>query len=121
MCVHRTFWNLLYIIKYKIFVTPGSPGGWVLEPPGDPGAGNFFCWNPRGVRGRGIFLSPGGWKHYSITNLAHDFKSPFLDIEITMLLLEIIIVYLENAWTFKQMITEGEAAILLENKKGIKT
>ena len=38
----QIFWNLFYVIKYKIFVTPGSPGGWVLEPPGDPGAGNFF-------------------------------------------------------------------------------
>ena len=57
MYVHKSFWNLFYVIKYKIFVTPGSPGGWVLEPPGDPGAGNFFCWNPRRVRGRGIFLS----------------------------------------------------------------
>ena len=74
MCVHRTFWNLLYIIKYKIFVTPGFPGGWVLEPPGDPGAGNFFCWNPRGVRGRGIFLSPGGWKHYFGQNVDYSCK-----------------------------------------------
>ena len=29
----------------------------------------------------------------------------------------ITIVYLENAWTSKQMITEGEAAILLETTR----
>ena len=67
MCVHRTFWNLLYIIKYKIFVTPGSPGGWVLEPPGDPGAGNFFCWNPRGSGG-GEFFCDSGFETLPATN-----------------------------------------------------
>ena len=56
MYVHKSFWNLFYVIKYKIFVTPriprglgpGTPGGsgggefFLLEPPGGPGAGNFF-------------------------------------------------------------------------------
>ena len=34
-----------------------------------------------------------------------------------MFYLSIIIVYLENAWTSNQMITEGEAAILLETTR----
>ena len=70
MYVHKIFWNLLYVIKYKIFVTPGSPGGWVLEPPGDPGAGNFFCWNPRGSGGGEFFCQPG------VGNTSHLAKPP---------------------------------------------
>ena len=41
--VCKEFWNLVYVIKYKIFVSPGGSGG-----------GEFYNG------------TPGGWKHSTV-------------------------------------------------------